>query len=288
MSVLHTGWICKRDSGNIRFCFRTHLFVERGFQFLSFLSTMPLFVHTAQATKDLSGVPCCFNASLGVSDSVIACVRCLIGPGNDKGLKDEEINYPASQKIHSGKRQEDKDSRHSQSPWPKSDSIHTQSNEPLMPLPCARIALDGEGRESQECLSDRGWYNTASAPLKQTGLALAQCEKAWALKCALVWALSTLMSPQMHKLSRGSECSPTQLHQRCVEQPHKHTQAYVLTLSTALKEMKTVVLWTPQCHTSHVQWQRDIIVQQLFPKTLFRQDYVWKHNVLLGVIQVGN
>ncbi len=48
-----------------------------------------MFVHTDHATKDLCGIPCCFNASLGVSDSVIACVRCLIGPGNDKGLKDE-------------------------------------------------------------------------------------------------------------------------------------------------------------------------------------------------------
>lgn len=77
-------------------------------------------------------------------------------------------------------------------PRTKSDSIHTQSNEPVMPPPCAWIALEGKGRESQECLSDRGWYKTVSAPLKQAGLALAQCEKARALKCALLWALFTL------------------------------------------------------------------------------------------------
>lgn len=88
-------------------------------------------------------------------------------------------------------------------PRTKFDSIHTQSNEPVMPPPCAQIALEGEGRESQKCLSDRGWYKTASAPLKQTGLALAQCEKAQALKCALLWALFTLTLLVKKKIKNG-------------------------------------------------------------------------------------
>lgn len=54
-------------------------------------------------------------------------------------------------------------------------------------------ALEGEDREreieSQECLSERGCNKTARAPLKQTSLAFAQYEKAWALKYTCVSAL---------------------------------------------------------------------------------------------------